>query len=93
MFQIQSEKWPGLAKFVEESSELNVNIAKLIATEGNPEYWGGVDLKKEIEDELADVFAVYLFIIANNNLDEERMTVRTWEKLQKYAEWRNNKEG
>lgn len=94
MYQIQSETLAGLAKILEETSELNVNLAKIIATGGKPEYWGGVDLHKEIQDELADVFAAISFFIAVNEfVDMTALENRVKEKLSLYETWREQHDG
>lgn len=93
-FQIQSKEWAGLAKVLEETSELNVNLAKLMATGGDPNYWGGVDLIKEIQDEISDTFAaIAFFLSANQQFNLEQLYKRAGEKLDLYIEWRENNEG
>ena len=94
MFQLQSKDWPGVAKVLEESSELNVNLAKLMATNGDASYWGGVNLRDEITDEIADTLAaIYFFLEFNPQINFEHVKDRWGTKAQKYRKWRANGEG
>jgi NTP pyrophosphatase (non-canonical NTP hydrolase) len=89
MYNLASEKWAGLAKFAEECNEALVVINKIIGNEGEREYWNGVDLLKELEDEMADVYATLTFFCQKNEhvLDVDRMQDRVDLKLSRYYEW------
>lgn len=85
---------PGLSKLVEECGEVMLTLGKLVRilgklvqTRGAFEYWGGVDLKAELEDELGDVYAGILFALIHWGLDRERVEKRATEKLAKYKNW------
>lgn len=86
-FGFGSEVWPGLAKLAEECGEVIQIIGKLIATGGRTGHWSGLDLKIELEDEMADVRAALCFVWENNDVDVPRMVDRISRKLQLFEEW------
>jgi NTP pyrophosphatase (non-canonical NTP hydrolase) len=89
-FNIDSVSWPGLSKIIEETSELNTVIAKLMATEGNKEYWEGVNLLDSIEEELGDTLAAILFTLKHNaDINNFYVLERMQKKLNLYEKWRN----
>lgn len=87
-FKHNSEQWAGLLKLQEEMNELSVVISKLVANDGNTEYWD-TDLQKDLEDELADVEAALDWFTMRNGkaLDNLRIGDRYVDKLNKYSEW------
>lgn len=87
MFSIGQTVWPGLAKVLEESSELNVVLAKLIATRGNPNYFDGRNLLDEVEDELADLLAAVDFFVKYNSLNSTKIVTRQYEKFGLFCDW------
>lgn len=86
-FQLGSDIWPGLGKFVEEAAEALTVLGKLIATGGNREYWEGRDLKLDIEEEVADVWAAMQFLITHNDLSIDSIGQRKHRKLALYEKW------
>lgn len=90
MFEIGGTMWPGLGKVVEETGELNTVLGKLIATQGNPSYWGGRDLVKELEDEMADTMAAIHFLMDHNSLlSQQKIFDRCNAKYKQFVEWHN----
>lgn len=88
-YQLQSDNWPGLAKIVEETGELNQVLGKLMATGGVRDYYDGSDLEDMANDELGDVLAAMIFFIENNaGLDLTRINNRATEKIYKFQSWR-----
>lgn len=83
----QTECWPGIAKLNEECGELIQIIGKLIATGGRTDHWSGLDLKKELEDEIADVRAAMWFVLSHNDLDSLRIGQRVRQKGDLFNEW------
>jgi hypothetical protein len=87
---IESEgHWPGLAKVIEETSELNVNLAKLMANNGNTNYWGDVDLIAAIEEELGDALAaIEYFVEANQHrISDDAVDDRRIMKKNRFRQW------
>lgn len=89
-YQIESDlgDWPGLAKLVEEMGELNTLLGKLVSNGGKTDYWGDVDLRKEMHDEISDVMAALAFFADINDFDRAIIHNRLIMKLQRYAKWR-----
>lgn len=90
MFTLGSDKYPGLAKLIEECAELQTILAKLITTGGEDNYWSGRDLRKDLKDELADVkCAIVHFIETGEFSDHERSEIdaRAFMKLDRYRRW------
>ena len=69
MFKIEDKKWPGVAKCLEEMSELSTEFGRLIANNGKVKHWNGTDLKLTIKDEVADVLAALTFFVGCNMND------------------------
>jgi len=88
-FSIGSQVWPGAAKLIEEMAELQQLLAKLIATAGKTKYWGGVDLKERVKEEMADVEAAMMFFARQNFSaeDEECIKKRAELKGDLYEKW------
>lgn len=84
---IGSDKLPGLAKLVEECSELCTIAAKLIAVGGDPKYFDGADLRERMLEEMADAIAAIRFFRDVNSFDEAALTARVVEKLMQFHEW------
>lgn len=62
MFAFGDKEWPGLAKLNEESGELIQVIGKLMMTHGDRNYWGNVDLRKRLVEEMGDLAAAIDFV-------------------------------
>lgn len=78
----------GLTKLIEECGELTQIAAKKSAfmnTDVHPD--GAGSMKERLENEIADVLAACAFVGLTFELDEERMAVRTNEKLARFTDW------
>lgn len=88
--------WPGTIKILEETSELNLELAKLMMSlKSNGEFsnWTNPEeLIKNIEDEAADVYAAISWFIDHNvlngNLDWDRISDRVRAKKAKFDLWK-----
>lgn len=87
-YGIGSEKWPGLAKVIEEGSEVLTVAAKIMAVDGEHEYFDDTDLVQWLEEEIGDLMAAVTFLIIHNDaLDIDRITVRATQKGRLFEEW------
>lgn len=102
-FAIGSALWTGLSKLLEEGGEVIDAMAdvalfkaigkvmqtgnKLIGTGGLTQHWDGRDLRRNLEDEIADLEATIIFFKKHNSLDHKRMKRRTAAKLKKFEYW------
>lgn len=97
MFKIEDKKWPGVAKCLEEMSELSTEFGRLIANNGKVKHWNGTDLKLTIKDEVADVLAALTFFVDYNmnDLEIEYILDRMKRKFDTFNGWREdlNKKG
>lgn len=99
-----SLKHDGLVKLSEETSELIMELAEFIKqlatleqtaakktayfdTDEHPD--GRGNLKERLENEMADVAAIMLYIKLKFQLDEDRMSRRMNEKIKLYQQWHN----
>ncbi len=91
MFTIGSKKWAGLSKMIEEAGELIQVCGKLMQVErlygGHHYFGGGRDLKRDIEDEIADLMATLEFVAVMNELDETHIETRKLSKFDMFYEW------
>lgn len=87
--------WPGLAKIVEESGELNQVLGKIIANGGLPSYkWENIPLDEKMIEELGDVLGAIFFMIEHcPYISEDRVIERADMKYRLFNEWRNNSDG
>jgi NTP pyrophosphatase (non-canonical NTP hydrolase) len=86
-FSIGQNVWPGISKLIEECGEVLQIAGKLIATGGRTDHWSGLDLRAELQDELADLAAASLFVAERNALDRGHMDDRITDKLALFNEW------
>lgn len=86
-FAIGQKEWPGIAKLIEECGEVIQICGKLIATGGRTDHWSGLDLREELEDEMADVRAAIEFVMAYSNLDVRRIQDRAKMKYHLFEKW------
>jgi NTP pyrophosphatase (non-canonical NTP hydrolase) len=84
---IGATDWPGLAKLIEETSELGQVVGKLIAYPGGEHPDLGPPLRERLEDEIADVLAAIMYVRAHNVLDRGRMDARVIEKFERFQRW------
>ena len=104
-FAIGSALWTGLSKMLEEGGEVIDAMAdyamlktlgrlhqignKLVGTGGLIQHWDGRNLRRNLEDEIADLEATIKFFKRHNGLDEKRMARRTKAKYAKFEYWQN----
>lgn len=88
-FSVGAAKWPGVAKLLEESGEVQQVLGKLIAIGGRTEHWSG-DLGLMLEEELGDLAAAMAFVIKYNPIDPIKVFNRQEMKRALYEEWREN---
>ncbi len=91
-FSIGSDRWPGLSKLIEEAGEVLQVAGKVIAARGAVLHWDGSNLRRRLEDELADMTAATQFFIETNNLDWPAIRKRADEKLALFRTWHNDPE-
>jgi len=87
MFEIGSDKWPGISKLVEECGEVLQVCGKLMGAQGETAHWDGSDLRRELIDELGDVLAAIQFVVAYCNLDPREIAARADFKLTLFEKW------
>lgn len=107
-FAIGSALWTGLSKLLEEGGEVIDAMAdyamlktlgrlhqignKLVGTGGLIQHWDGRNLRRNLEDEIADLEATIKFFKRHNGLDEKRMKRRTDAKYKKFEYWQHKTE-
>lgn len=88
MYAIGSDIWPGLSKLNEEAGEVVQVIGKIMGTGGKSAHWDGAgDLKKRLEEEIADVMAACHFVMEHNQLDLAEIGRRALVKKARFDEW------
>lgn len=92
-YSIGSDHWPGLSKVMEEAAELVVVCAKLMATNGDRNYWDGRDLLADLHDEMGDVTAAILFLMDHNALDHGWVKSRAQAKRKLFQQWQEERSG
>lgn len=86
-----SDRYPGLAKMVEENSEAGTVIGKIYGIGHMGNHWDNAGILKErLENELADQIAAISFFSQKNGLDMDRMDERTKEKYLTFCRWDKN---
>ena len=88
-FSLGHNAWPGLGKCIEESGELNQVFGKIIANKGATSYWGALDLREKLVEELADDLAAKFVFIDLNMTPEEcgLIELRMFEKMNQFQAW------
>lgn len=88
-FAIGSDVWTGAAKVIEEMGEAIQVLGKLIGSHGDTAYWGGLDLRAKLVEELSDVLAaIEFFSLANMSVYEAyEIDVRSEEKRKTFERW------
>jgi hypothetical protein len=89
MFAFGDKEWSGLAKLNEESGELVQVIGKLMMTHGERAYWGSVDLRRRLIEEMADQAAAIGFVTTHvlTPREGEILTARMMEKRALFEKW------
>lgn len=87
-YSIGSNKWNGLSKVLEETSELNEVLAKIMGSGGDTEHWTG-DLRLKLVDEIADVYAALIHFETFNLTEAETNIIaeRTEMKVARFYKW------
>lgn len=88
-YSIGSDVWPGASKVIEEMGEALQIFGKLIGAGGNTEYWGGLDLRAKLVEELGDVYATIGYFIDRNLTNWEVIEIfeRAKMKQQRFDSW------
>jgi len=87
MFEIGSDKWPGISKLVEECGEVTQVCGKLMGTHGEVEHWDGTNLRERLMMELGDLWAALTFVQQHCVLDAKQIELRAKRKLQLFETW------
>lgn len=87
MFAIGNSEWPGISKLTEEAGEVLQVCGKLIGTMGNVKHFDGSDLRTRLESELGDLLAAIDFVIEQNGLDKDMISVQHSIKSKLFLEW------
>lgn len=82
-----SEQWRGIFKLLEEMGELQQVLGKLGPFPDGEHPDGEKHLSLRLCDELADVLAAIRYFIEINNLDLDKIMMRTDIKLDKFVHW------
>jgi NTP pyrophosphatase (non-canonical NTP hydrolase) len=91
-YTMHGKVWPGLGKVIEEAGEVIQICGKLTTNSGDSKYYGSVNLRKKLQEEIADLRAALLFVEYENNLDFDFIELRVHEKLNKYYKWKKDKQ-
>ena len=87
-FSIGSRLWPGISRVTEEAGELLAVCGKLIGSHGDTDHFDGTDLKRRLEEEIADLQAALIFVVEKNHqLDRQAIIQRRGQKLEQYQLW------
>lgn len=94
-YGIGSNEFPGLAKLVEETGELQQVLGKVMTLGHLGEHWDGSLLEDRLLEELGDVHAAIIFFINNNfdTTDAETVTARSQQKLDQFRYWHEVNQG
>lgn len=92
-YAIGSRVWPGLAKLVEESGELQQVVGKLMAYPASPHPDGAGDLPGRLLDELSDVAVAIEYVVHANGLDHPTFFSRMREKVERFSRWHKEERG
>jgi hypothetical protein len=89
-FTIGSDIWPGLAKVIEETSELGQVLGKLLAYPEGEHPDGAGPLPERLADELADVLAAVDYLRAHAVALvplQGHIAVRRRQKFERFQRW------
>ncbi len=86
-FSIGASVWPGLSKLIEEAGEVQQVCGKLVQTGGASAHWDGSDLRKRLEEEIADLLAACRFVMESNDLNVADIVFRSLDKLAMFKRW------
>lgn len=88
-FQLSDERWPGVAKTVEEMGELGQVLGKLMSCGGLYQYpWGGPSFKDKLEEEIGDLLGCLFFMMNHcDTLDSKTIINRATNKTKLFEQW------
>lgn len=105
-YAIGSDKYPGLSKLIEEAGEtsdvladflllkllgrLGMRAGKILGFGSMGRHWDGNFLRKNLEEEIADIEAAIEFVKTKNKLNKKKITKRRKEKLKRFNFWHQN---
>lgn len=89
---IGSETWPGTAKLLEETGELQQVLGKLMAYPDSP-HPDGSDLQERLIEELGDVAAAIAYFTMANGLHAGEVEDRRREKYARFVNWHRHERG
>lgn len=88
LFELNSDRWPGLAKLTEESGEVLQVIGKLMANGGEVQHWDGTNLRDRLQAELGQLLAAITFVCEHCDLDKAVVEKNFETKVALYEKWR-----
>lgn len=92
-YSIGSDQWPGLAKLLEETGEVQQVIGKLLAVRGEAEHWDGTNLHSRFEEELGDLLAAVEYVLRHNpTLSREHVYSQKTSKTAVFELWHQESE-
>ena len=91
-FSIGGKKWPGISKLIEEMGEVAQVCGKLIGSRGEENHWDGTNLRRRLEDELADLTAAIRFVQQSNGLNANAIADRARVKLILFDGWHDSEQ-
>jgi hypothetical protein len=90
-YSIGNRTWPGIGKLIEEAGEAQQVCGKLLATGGVSSHWDGTNLRKRLQEELADLAAAIDFVVEANDLDDAGfVSTRRRNKLDLFWGWHSS---
>jgi NTP pyrophosphatase (non-canonical NTP hydrolase) len=95
-YSVGSDNLPGLAKVVEEAGELLQVAGKILAVGGTKIYYDGLELRKAVKEEMADVIASISFFVETAGFtpeEQEEILNRATQKRILFREWQESQKG
>lgn len=91
-YAIGGDKWPGLAKLIEECGEVIQVAGKLMGSDGDIRHWDGTNLEEKFVEELGDLIAATWFFIERNFNDDTEAAIvqRSILKGALYNKWQDD---
>lgn len=86
-FAIGSDQLPGVSKLIEETGEVQQVLGKVLGFGSLGTHWDGSDLKRRLEDELADMAGAFAFAIEHMGLDLGYIDARASRKADTFRMW------
>lgn len=90
-FAFGDDEWPGIAKLIEEMGEVGQVVGRLMALHGQLATLGGIDVKRDLVKELADLQAAIDFVMGERTREERGVfTERRSTKLALFQKWHHD---